>query len=279
MTTNPLEQYFRPAGLNIKLPTGGAYLPAGSFTPNEDGTVAIFPMTAADEYLLKNPDALLSGYAIQKLIESCVPAIKDSNNLSTPDLDVILLAIRAATYGDSMDVQTRCPECKRENDFKADLPALLQTVKEIDPEIEVRLNDDLIVYLRPYSLKNAFQVSHLTFTETRRIQGVEMSEDVTPETIERERRIGYDKLAALQNQIFADCVIRVVAPGIDVSEPEHIIGFMANISRGWVQKIENRILEVMELGMDKTIDVKCQSPVCNHEWQTQIEFDPASFFG
>lgn len=278
MTANPLSQYFRPAALNVNLPTNGAFLPKGSFTPNEDGSVPIYPMTAGDEFLLKNPDALLSGYAVQKLIESCVPCIKEANELSTPDLDVILLAIRAATYGDQMDVQTRCPKCSYDNEFTADLPSLLATVKEIDPEIEVRLTDDIVVYLRPYSMRNAFQVSHMTFTETRRLQAIEANEELAP-NIEKERRLSFDKLTALQSQIMADCVIRVVAPDADVTDPAHIAEFVKNVSKGWIKKIEERISQVMELGMDKTIEVKCQRTSCGHEWKTQIEFDPSSFFG
>lgn len=275
--TNPLASYFRMPGLNVQLPTGGAFLPEGTFTANPDGTVPIYPMTAADEYLLKNPDALLSGFAIQKMLESCVPAIKNVSLISTPDLDVLLLAIRAVTYGNTMEVSTTCPKCTRANDYQADLPSLLQTVKEIPTENSVRLTDDLVVFLRPYSFANATQVSLLTYNETRRLQAIEQN-GATQEVIDQERRVSMQKIVSLQSAILADCIVKVVTPGGEVDSAEHIVEFMANISRAWVSLMEAEIAKIMELGMDKTLPVKCQAVACGHEWNTQIEFDPSNFF-
>lgn len=277
ITPNPLAAYFRMPGLNVQLPTGGAFLPADSFTPNPDGSVAIYPMTAADEYLLKNPDALLSGFAIRKMLESCVPSIKNTSLISTPDLDVLLLAVRAATYGNMMSISTKCPSCKRENDYEADLTSLLQSVRPIPPENTVRLTDELVIFIRPYSFNNATQVSLLTYNETRRLQGIEQGEN-TQEVIDQERRVSMEKIVALQSQILADCIVKVVTPDGEVENAEHIADFMRNISKAWVSKMEEKIVEIMGLGMDKTITVECQSPVCGHQWDTQIEFDPSSFF-
>lgn len=278
-TANPLATYFRIPGLNVTLPTGGAFLPADQFSPNEDGTVPIFPMTAADEYLLKSPDALLSGYAIQKMLESCVPSIKNPSLISTPDLDVLLLAIRTVTYGENMDVATPCPKCKRENDFQAHLPTLIANVKPIPPEVSARLSDDVVAYLRPYSFANASQVSLMTYNETRRLQGVNVAEGTTDEIRDREQKISLQKITDLQNNILAACVVKVVTPDTTVEDPDHIGEFMLNIPRQWSAKIEEKINEMMSLGMDKNVAVKCQAVPCGHEWETQIEFDPSSFFG
>ncbi len=278
-SSNPLASYFRLPGLNVTLPTGGAFLPSEAFAPNEDGTVPIYPMTAADEYLLKNPDALLSGYAIQKMLESCVPAIKNPSLISTPDLDVLLLAIRTVTYGENMDVTTACPKCGRENDFQAHLPSLIANVKPLPHEVSVRLTDAVVAYLRPYSFANASQVSLMTYNETRRLQAINANEATTDEVREREQKISLQKITDLQNNILAACVVKVVTPVAEVTDAGHIGEFMLNISREWSAKIEARIGEIMALGMDKSVGVKCQTAVCGHEWETQIEFDPSSFFG
>lgn len=272
-TTNPLSQYFRLPGLNVALPTGGAFLPPGTFEPDVNGTVPIFPMRAADEYLLKNPDALLSGFAIQKMIESCVPAIKAPTRLSTPDLDVLLLAIRAATYGENMDVTAVCPKCKEENEFSCHLPSLLTSMQTIPPEIDVRLTDEIVVYIRPYTFQNASQLSMLTFQESRRIQGLA---DASEEVRIKEMQNSMEKITQLQAYLLADCVIKVVTPTVTVTDPEHIVEFMGNVSRAWASKIEERLKVINEMGMDKNVAVSCQK--CSHEWKTSIEFDPSSFF-
>lgn len=277
-TNNPLASYFRLPGLNVTLPTGGAFLPKDMFTPNEDGTVPILPMTAADEYLLKNPDALLSGFAIQKMLESCVPAIKNPALISTPDLDVLLLAIRTVTYGENMEVSTKCPKCERMNDFQAHLPSLIGNMEPIPHEVDVRLSDEVVAYIRPYSFSNASQVSLMTYNETRRLQAINVDPETTDEIREREQRTSLQKITDLQKNILATCVIRVVTPNATVESPEHIGEFMSNIPRDWSGRIEKRINEIMQLGMDKSVGVKCQAVPCGHEWETQIEFDPSSFF-
>lgn len=271
--SNPLAQYFRIPGLHVPLPTAGAFLPPGSFHPNPDGTVPVLPMRAADEYLLKNPDALLSGFAIQKLIESCVPAITRTELISTPDLDVLLLAIRAATYGDKMDVQAVCPKCGSENEFHAHLPSLMANIKPIPPENPVRLSDDIVAYIRPHTFANATRIAVATFDEARHLQNIQ-----DPEERNRQGQIAMEKITMLQQQVLAACIIKIVTPTTEVTDPNYIGEFMSNVSRVWIAEIEKKLSEMGDLGMDKKVGVRCQNVACKHEWETEIEFDPSNFF-
>lgn len=276
---NPLAGHFRIPGPHVHLPTGGAYLPKGAFEPDPQGSVPVYPMRAQDEYLLKNPDALMSGLAIQKLLESCVPAIKTPDYISSPDLDVLMLAIRVATYGDKMDLTARCPKCDHENEFECHLPSLLATVKDLPSEYPVRLNDELVAYVRPYNYANARAMSLLTFNETRRLQAVQNQEDLTDDDRQREMRVSMDRIANLEARLTADCVYKIVAPEAEVTNPQHIAEFMANTSSGAVKAIEKALAVLNDSGMDKSMAVTCQNPEeCGHEWQTSVEFDPASFF-
>ena len=53
-TSNPLQKYFRQPKLHVRLPSGGKYYPPGSLDLPESGEVAIYPLTAKDELLLKS---------------------------------------------------------------------------------------------------------------------------------------------------------------------------------------------------------------------------------
>ena len=75
-TNNPLGQYFRKPGLNVGLPSKGKFY-KNPPKLTVDGEIAVFPMTAKDELLVKNADSLLNGDAIVQLIRSCVPDIAD----------------------------------------------------------------------------------------------------------------------------------------------------------------------------------------------------------
>ena len=106
--TNPLNKYFRQATVYVKLPSGLQY-PASAIEPAESGELAVQPMTAMDEIKFKTPDALMNGQGVVDVIQSCIPQIKDAWQVVSYDLDAIFLAIRIATYGETMDITYTLP--------------------------------------------------------------------------------------------------------------------------------------------------------------------------
>ncbi len=275
-TVNPLNQWFRMPGLHVKLPTGGRFLPPGSVDFVGDGMVPVLPMRAADELLLKNPDALMSGYAIQQMLASCVPAIKTPRLISAPDLDVLLLAIRAATYGDEMDVQANCPSCEHVNDFAANLPAMLSDIIPIPDDTSIRLSDEIVVQLRPYTFSDTTALSMTTYQETRKVQALDIDEQATDQDRTAQLNESMSRLTSMSAELMAGCVYAVITPDGEVVDPTFIAEFVANIARPWSKKIEDKLREMNDAGVRKMVPMKCQK--CEHEWETTIEFDPANFF-
>lgn len=268
-----LARYYRVPGLHVKLPTDGAFLPPGSFHPTATGDVPVYPMRAADELLLKSPDALMSGFGIEKLLESCVPAIGAPREVSTADLDVLLLAIRASSYGDVMPITAACPKCGEVSEFECHLPGMVATVTPIPADNPVRLADDVVAYVRPYNLANATKVAMITFEETRRMQALEKAS-------EDERRAAmnasFQRLSDLNVAMVADCILRVVVPEGAVTDKQEIARFIADLPSRQFDKVEDKLKELNGLGMDKKLDVCCEK--CQHTWRTEVEFNPASFF-
>jgi hypothetical protein len=86
---NPLKQYFRKPGIWIKLPSQGNFYKDKPADLNEMGEIAIYPLTAKDELMLKNADALLNGSAITQMINSCAPTVVDPMAMPAIDLDAI----------------------------------------------------------------------------------------------------------------------------------------------------------------------------------------------
>ena len=58
----------------------------------------------------KTPDAMIIGQATVDVIMSCCPNILDPWKLSNYDLDTVLLGIRIATYGETMDINATVPK-------------------------------------------------------------------------------------------------------------------------------------------------------------------------
>lgn len=274
---NPLAKYFRTPGLVVRLPTNGAFLPEGAIEFTMSGEVEVWPMRTADELLLKSPDALMSGYAVEKLLQSCVPSIRAPRQISQPDLDVLLLAIRAATMGETMDVNAACPSCGTENTLPVHLPSVLGSMKPVPEEIAVRLSDEVMAYLRPFNLDEATKIALASFEEARKLQAIEMDANADPMARSQQMNRSFERLAGLNITVMAACVIAVMTPEGAVNDPRAIGEFVSNIPSNWFHKIESRLKEINDLGVDKKLHITCAK--CSHEWHTDLEFNPSTFFG
>lgn len=273
--SNPLSGYFRMPGLSVPLPTRGRFLPKGAFNPSMTGDVSILPMKASDEMLLRSPDALMSGDAIENLLLSCVPAITTPRLISTPDLDVLLLGIRAASYGETMELEIVCPKCETENAFNCHLPSVMGSMTFIEEDDnEVRLSDEVVVRVRPYNLAIASKIASESFNQARAMQMAQ--ETQTDEEFQKTRNDIFAKMSAINTEAVAQSIMSVTIPEHVVTDPAHIFEWLSETNQAWVKKIEQKLEQLNKTGIDRTFDAKCVK--CEHEWKSEIEFDPASFF-
>lgn len=117
--------YFRKPEVTVTLPAGSWYN-EGIIDFDTMGDVSVYSMLPADEIMLINPDALVSGVALVETIKSCVPAVKDPNKLYYPDVNALLLAIQKATYGQKISQSSFCPKCmEKKNEI------LIKRIEEI----------------------------------------------------------------------------------------------------------------------------------------------------
>ena len=274
--TNSLKKYYRVPGLTVPLPTAGKYLPEGSVKFTATNEVEVFPMRMADEMMLKNPDALMSGSAVQSLFESCVPGISTPALISSPDIDVLLLAIRVATYGRTMELEATCPNCEKDLAFDCNLPQMLSTVQECSHDNVARLNDDITITLRPFNVSDIAFMSRKIFEEERRSQQIEASDELTEEQRQIQRNMIFKRISNLQSDMLAKTITTITTPEGAMNDAEATADFMANIPAPWVKKIEEMQKVVGQGGMEKTIPITCEH--CGHEWSTIVDFDPSSFF-
>ena len=113
MSNNPLMQFARRPELSVRLASNPCWYNTGFIEYTMNGEVEVYPMLPKDELSLYNPDALLSGQAMVGLIKSCCPSVLNPEKLYFPDANILLLAIKKATYGNEHKQSHRCPECYR----------------------------------------------------------------------------------------------------------------------------------------------------------------------
>ena len=277
-TDNPLSNYFRDVAIYMKLPSSGFYTPEGDIEATSTGEIAVYPMTTADELLFKSPDALLNGEAIANVIQSCAPGIKNVYTLPSNDVEALLLAIRHSTYGDQMDFEDSCPECGAIKEFGISIEAGLHSIKQLEPDVSVTLDNDLVVKIRPYTYASSVKAASLAFNEEKFLQML-MEEDLDDNEKAVKAAESFVRATTLTMDLLADSIIAVITKDGELitDQQEHILPWLNNISRPQSKVIEDKILEMNLTGINKQIEISCDA--CEHTWLTNVEFDPSNFFG
>ena len=100
------------------------------------------------------------------MIKSCVPSIVNPWHKPSIDLDAILIAIRIATYGDTLEIDTKVPGTGEERKFDVDLRKLLNKMVTVD-YLDVLNVENMKVELKPLTYKEFTDASLKTFEEQR----------------------------------------------------------------------------------------------------------------
>jgi hypothetical protein len=272
MAQNPLQKYFRQPKIFINLPSKGVYNTPGTIQ-GDVTNLPVYGMTGMDEIIMKTPDALLTGDSIVKVIESCCPAIKNAWELSNLDTDMLLAAIRIATFGNLMGVTHTCPNCNHENSYDIDLAQIIDHFSRCNYENTVAV-DQLIVKLQPLSYKQVSEFALKNYAMQKTLQQSASIED----ELERQQIIAglYKQLGVLRNEIFAAGIDSIDTPNGKVSERVFIIEWLDNADKATFDSIKKVIDRNNEAWKTPVIPVKCEE--CDSENSIRIELDQASFF-
>lgn len=271
---NPLKQYFRQPAIYIKLPSGGQFYPEGALDMPPNGELPVYPMTAIDEITYRTPDALFNGSATVNVIQSCVPNIKDPWAVPSMDIDTILVSIRIASYGHSMDVSSRCPSCKEDDEFSVDLRTAIDVMKAGDYQQSITFRD-LEIYFRPMTYKNMNDNNQRQFDEQRALQTIASTEATDQEKI----GILTDAMQKIQKatiEALAQGIAVIKTPNSLVTESQFIVDFLHNCDRVLFNQIRDRIINEKTKSELQPIKLKCHH--CSHEYTQNLTLDMASFF-
>lgn len=279
-TSNPLQKYFRQPKLHIRLPSQGKYYPDGGLEMSDNGEVAVFPLTAKDELLLKTPDSLMNGTATADVIASCVPAIKQPWYMPSLDVDAVLMAIRIATYGEKMTLTVKVPEIGDEKDYEIDLTTVMENIMSARYE-NVIMIDNMKITLRPLTYTE-FTTDAIKSFEEQRVYSL-INDDTVPSEQKMERfRQAFLRLTDLTVNTVAKSINQIEVDGQIVSEPKHILEFMQNVSKEFYTKILDHISEQRDKFGTKpfvaTTTKEEQDRGAPETFEIPITFDQSNFF-
>jgi hypothetical protein len=262
--TNPLSKYYRQPAVYITLPSKGKYFDDKGFEKTQTGELPVLPMTAKDELNFKTPDALLNGQSTVDVIESCLPNIKDAWQVVNHDLDTILLAIRIATFGETMDVEAPVPKTNEMQTHTVNLPQMLETLKNVD------IKDDIMT-------KSGFKikVAPLTYKELTKNQLATFEQQKIYATVSQSQLNDQEK-----SKTFAESFRKLSELNFD--DKQQIKDFINNANLNITNEIQNGLAELRTQGNLKPLTVKANEEQIKKgapaTYEVPVTFDNSNFF-
>jgi len=277
---NPLQKYFRQPKNYVRLPSRGKYYPAGALDLPVTGELPVYAMTAKDELTFKTPDALMNGQATVDVIQSCVPNIKNAWLMPSIDLDAVLIAIRVATYGESMDVSITVPNTTIKRDYSMDLR------RALDDLMLGKFSDSLMigsmkVNIRPINYKEFTDGAVKTFEE-QRIYNVVNDNKIDDQTKLDMFHQSFRKLTDITISMVSNSVVSIEVDGGTVTDSNHIREFIANAEKNFYSAVMEHVTKQRESFSIKPIrvtstpeDIKAGAPAT---FEVPVTFDQSNFF-
>ena len=279
--SNPLNKYFRQASIYVKLPSGTDY-PADVVTKSETGEIGIMPMTAKDEIRFKTPDALMNGQGVVDVIESCVPNIKDAWQIKSYDLDTILVAIRIATYGETMEINFNVPGANESVAHTVNLPAILDQIQKTTVDTAFTLKDGLKITVQPLTYRDMTSTSLQTFQQQKMYTAIQDSE--LPDEDKATRfNDAFKKLTDLNASILLKNMASItMTDGTVITDAAHIKEFVDNANATVIKEIETKLMNLRTQGAVKPLKLKASEEQIKKgapaSYEVPVTFDTSNFF-
>lgn len=276
MSNSSLESLYRKKEIYIPLPSEGKFYPSG-INLSVDGDIGVMPMTARDDLLLKSPDSLFNGQSIIEMIKSCVPDIVNPEEMPYCDLDIILIAISAATKK-KMDLISTCDKCSTENEYQFDISKLLGNIPKIDTSLsKIEIEGNVCVNIRPYKLKDQLKLRTKTFNKNR-IERI-LNENVDDKNAEELSNLFsniIEETSRINLDLIAENIISVEIEDNLVSDPEEIKKWVYNMDKFTYENISSKIKQMSSIEIDTSVNMVCSN--CQHTYKNKIETNPMNFF-
>jgi len=277
MSENPLAQYFRKPAIHLELPSKGEFYPENVLTLPESGEAPILPMTALDEITYKTPDALFNGSAVADVIKSCVPCITDPWQMPTVDLNIVLTAIRIATLGHLMTIESMCPKCQEISEYEVDLRKYVENTPDVSLYNNPLNIGDLQVNFRPLLYKEVNESNKIQFDEEQ-LKKVLVNDDVSKEDKIKLLSDAFKDIAKFSVDSITRSIASIRTPETLVDDPDHIKEFLSNTKGDIYESIKDRLRALKKIEDLDDLELQCMEEECSHEYNQSFTLDMTSFF-
>ena len=280
---NPLTKHLRQPKIYIKLPSEGNYWSGNSLEKTETGEYPVYAMTAKDEITFKTPDVLLNGQATVDVIQSCMPNIKDAWKMPSIDSDAILIAIRMASFGNSIDMTTTVPNTKITKDFSLDLQTIFDRYQSAVYEDTFQI-PGFKIQIKPVDYKTMTSQALKAFEQQRIFAIVNNDSIDDKEKLER-FQASFKNLTEINLNVVINSVVAIQPDDSDeaVVNAKYIREFLENCEASVYNGIEDHIKNQKDKFTQAPLDVTATDEElaagAPKTYQVPVQFDQSNFFG
>lgn len=271
---NPLARYFRKPAIYIRLPSNGDFWAPGTINMPENRELPVYPMTAADEITYRTPDALFNGQATVDVVQSCLPNITNAWGMPGLDLYSILIALRIASYGHEMNLDSTCPGCNETGQYGLDLRVVLENIGKPDYSQTARV-DEVEVIFRPMTYKDQTEVAMMQFENNKMIEAINSSTVSDTEKVSQIAAV-MRRLTDLQQKTLLVSIAAVRIPDMTITDRGHIEEWLKKCDLNVFATLRDHLMKFKGVSDPKPIPITCTE--CQHQYEQALEFDQTNFF-
>jgi len=272
---NPLAGHFRQPAIYLTLPSQGRWWGENALDMPANRELPIYPMSTKDEITLRTPDALLNGQGLIDVIQSCCPSIKNAWSMPSVDVDSVLIAIRIATYGNSMSFDSKCPHCGEDNTHDVDLGKPLSSLQCPDYS-KLMHYKDLKIKFKPQHYFSVNKSNMMEFEE-QKIMSLLNATDMDPE--EKSKQLT-DSMGRLFDFGITSCTQSTeyieLDDGTRVTDEEFIKEFYKNAESAVITQLQKQVADFASQAKPDGLNLGCQE--CVKEYKVDLTFDYSNFF-
>lgn len=278
---NPLQKYFRKPAIYITLPTGGEYYPPGNVRFDNGKELGVLPMTARDEMMMNTPDALLNSQSTVDVIRSCVPGITDPWSMPTIDLDTVLIGIRIASFGESMDVSVNVPTVNKQMTYTTDLRVMMEQIDKTAFNPHVMINSSLTIKVKPMSYRQLTNLQMRSYEQQRLVTQVGDAKLTASEKSKQFNEI-FNTMTNITLDNMKEAILEIVAEGDIITDRAYINEFVDNMQSDMANMIKSHLDAQNGIGKIKPITVQVPEDMVKagapSTFQTPLSLDNSNFF-
>jgi hypothetical protein len=243
----------------------------------------ILPMTAKDELAFKTPDAMINGQATVDVIKSCVPNLLDPWKMVNYDTDTVLLAIRIATYGETMNIRFAVPVTGAEQEHTVNLPAILDDLGKVKIEDYATTSKGFKIKIMPLTYDTLTKIQIARF-EQQKIYGTINSSTLTEEQKQTAFAKSFETLNTVNFSLLLDSIGEITTPdGITVTDRQQIIEFCNKADSKTIKEIEDKLSQLRVQAQTPALKIKATDEQIKAgvpaTYEVPMTFDNSNFFG